>query len=49
MLDKLTETCLFIRDSPKQTSLSEKIVSKSMIQTDKRKAIIGLSKISQVS
>ena len=28
MLDKLTETCWFFRDSPKRTSLLEEIVSK---------------------
>ena len=44
MLDKLTETCLFFRDSPKRTSLLEEIVSKSVMQTDKRKAIIDLCK-----
>ena len=44
MLDKLTETCLFFRDRPKRTSLLEEIVSKSVMQTDKRKAILDLCK-----
>ena len=44
MLDKLNETCLFFRDSPKRTSLLEEIVSKSVMQTDKRKAILYLCK-----
>ena len=44
MLDKLTETYLFFRDSPQRTSLSEEIVSKSVMQTDKRKAILDLCK-----
>ena len=44
MLDKLTETCLFFRDSSKRTSLLEQIVSKSVMQTYKRKAILDLCK-----
>ena len=44
MLGKLTETCLFFRDRPKRASLSEKIVSKSVMQTHKRKAILDLCK-----
>ena len=44
MLDKLTETCLFFRDSPKRTSILEEIVSKSVMQTDKRKAVLDLCK-----
>ena len=37
MLDKLTETCLFFRDNPRRTSLLEELVSKSVMQTDKKK------------
>ena len=44
MLDKLTETCLFSRDSPKRPSLLEEIVSKNVMQTDKRKAVLNLCK-----
>ena len=44
MLDKLTETCLFFRDSPKRTSLLEEIVSKSVMKTDKQKPILDLCK-----
>ena len=43
ILDKLTETYLFFRDSPKRTSLSEEVVNKSVMQTDKRKAILDRS------
>ena len=43
MLDTLTETCLFFRDSPKRTSLLEEIVNKSVMQTDKRKPILDPS------
>ena len=44
MLDKLTETCLFFRDSPKRTFFCEDIVSKSVMWTDKRKAILDQCK-----
>ena len=44
MLYKLTETCSFFRDSPKRTSLIEETVTKSVMQSDKRKAILDLCK-----
>ena len=44
MLDKLTESCLFFRDSPKRISLLREMVTACMQDTNRRKVILDLFK-----